>query len=105
MTDINEAVALEEGNQVVASEGNGDETGLRQRSTATTPSPNLEKPEAGIRQLSVASKAYDINHTGRLDEAQQKMRELDKSGRGFIKNEGKRALICFTAMKCWLSLK
>lgn len=88
LTDINEAVALEEGNHGAADntgEANGD--GLRQRSAAKP----LEKPQAvqgGARQLSVASKAYDVDHTGKLDEAQQKMRELDRSGRGFIKNEG-----------------
>lgn len=78
MTNINEAVALEEGKRVTM-----DESSIRQRT-------NLEKPTAvngDERKLSVASKAYDINHMGQLDEAQRRMRELDKSGRGFVKNE------------------
>jgi hypothetical protein len=78
MTNINEAVALEEGKRVTM-----DESSIRQRT-------NLEKPSAvngDERKLSVASKAYDINHMGQLDEAQRRMRELDKSGRGFVKNE------------------
>lgn len=79
MTDITEAVTMEEGitEAVTMEEGaagsqTDSEEGLRQRST---------------KKLSVASKAYDTDHTGQLDEAQRRMRELDKSGRGFIKNE------------------
>ena len=37
-------------------------------------------------RLSVVSKMYDIDGDGKLDEAEQAMRNLDKSNRGFLKN-------------------
>lgn len=41
----------------------------------------------GMKRLSVISKQYDIDGDGELDEAELAMRNMDKSGRGFITNE------------------
>ena len=38
-------------------------------------------------RLSVVSRKYDLDGDGVLDEAEQAMRNLDKSGRGFLKSE------------------
>ena len=38
------------------------------------------------KQLSVVSKAYDRGNKGYLDQTEQKMREMDESGRGHVPN-------------------
>jgi hypothetical protein len=38
-------------------------------------------------RLSAVSKKYDVNGDGKLDEAEQAMRDLDKEGRGFLTND------------------
>ena len=38
-------------------------------------------------RLSVVSRKYDLDGDGVLDDAEQAMRNLDKSGRGFLKSE------------------
>ena len=43
------------------------------------------KPARG--RLSVVSKKYDVDGDGQLDEAEQAMRDMDKSNKGFISNK------------------
>ncbi len=38
-------------------------------------------------RLSAVSKMYDIDGDGTLDEAEQAMRDMDKTGRGYLTNE------------------
>ena len=38
-------------------------------------------------RLSMVSRQYDVDGDGVLDEAEQAMRNLDKSGRGFLKTD------------------
>lgn len=37
--------------------------------------------------LSEVGKMYDVDGDGKLDEAEQAMRDLDKTGRGYLTNE------------------
>jgi hypothetical protein len=41
----------------------------------------------GDKRLSTVSKMYDIDGDGKLDEAELAMRNMDKSGRGYLSNE------------------
>mmetsp|Transcript_11071 Transcript_11071/g.21141 ORF Transcript_11071/g.21141 Transcript_11071/m.21141 type:complete len:405 (-) Transcript_11071:23-1237(-) len=47
-------------------------------------SPSVTKPN---NRLSVISQKYDIDGDGKLDAAEQAMRDMDQSGRGFLTNE------------------
>lgn len=38
-------------------------------------------------RLSAVSKKYDVNNDGKLDEAEQAMRDLDTEGRGYLTNK------------------
>lgn len=38
-------------------------------------------------RLSTVSRMYDIDGDGKLDEAEQAMRDMDKTGRGYLTNE------------------
>lgn len=54
--------------------------------------PAVNSDTNGIRArsgtvLSVTSKAYDLDGDGKLNEAEQAMRDLDKSNRGFLTND------------------
>jgi len=51
------------------------------------PESSTERSKYGNKRLSAASKKYDMDGDGELDEAEQAMRDMDKSGRGFLKNE------------------
>jgi len=55
--------------------------------------PITGKGEDGRRRLSIVSQQYDIDGDGVLDEAELAMRNLDKSGRGFLTNEKVYALM------------
>lgn len=72
-------------------------------------------------RLSFISKAYDIRHEGKLDETEQKMRAMDREGRGYLTNQqvydilqdqsrtqkalltAKRLLIFFAVLLCILA--
>jgi Ca2+-binding EF-hand superfamily protein len=38
-------------------------------------------------RLSDVGKLYDVNGDGKLDEAEQAMRDMDETGRGYLTNE------------------
>jgi hypothetical protein len=48
--------------------------------------PSIEEVDKRAR-LSVVSRQYDVDGDGVLDEAEQALRNLDKSGRGFLKTD------------------
>jgi hypothetical protein len=52
-----------------------------------------EAPPTNKSRLSVASKMYDINGDGELDDAEKMIKSMDKSGRGYLKNEEVYALM------------
>lgn len=48
--------------------------------------PTAASAAATSKQLSVVSKAYDRGNKGFLDHTEQRMREMDESGRGHVPN-------------------
>jgi len=59
---------------------------------ATPQDDDIEAPSSSStrrpgKRLSTVSEMYDINHDGKLDEAELAMRDLDKSGRGYLTND------------------
>jgi hypothetical protein len=44
-------------------------------------------PQEEMSRLSSVGKMYDINGDGVLDEAEQAMRDLDETGRGYLTND------------------
>ena len=52
-----------------------------------TTSSSAPARSAGDKRLSTVSKMYDIDGDGKLDEAELAMRNMDKSGRGYLSNE------------------
>lgn len=53
----------------------------------TSTSSNRQLRHAGSSRLSLVSKQYDIRGEGHLDETEQKMRAMDREGRGYVPNE------------------
>lgn len=47
----------------------------------------ITNEEPSVRKLSTVSRKYDINGDGKLDEAEQKMRDMDVSSRGYLTND------------------
>ena len=48
---------------------------------------NSSTKQRRIGRLSTVSRMYDVDGDGELDEAEQQMRNMDKSGRGHLSNE------------------
>lgn len=95
VTFENEDDALEEGGGGRSSEGmitptNNNDASTSASASASTSFGTTNRRGGGgpsvNKVLSVVSKQYDHNNKGYLDETEQRMRELDQSGKGHLNN-------------------
>ena len=73
--------------QVTFQDGTASSSAPQDANTLVTPTAVTSASDfASSKKLSVISKAYDRDNKGYLDQTEQKMREMDDSGRGHVPN-------------------
>ena len=80
---MNEEEMGQQQQQVTFQDGTASAAAPQDANTLVTPT---AAGASASKQLSVVSKAYDRGNKGYLDQTEQKMREMDESGRGHVPN-------------------
>ena len=80
---MNEEEMGQQQQQVTFQDGTASAAAPQDANTLVTPT---AAGASTSKQLSVVSKAYDRGNKGYLDQTEQKMREMDESGRGHVPN-------------------
>ena len=85
-----EPMGQQQQQQVTFQDGTASSAAPQDANTLVTPTAatgaSLTSTTTTSKQLSIVSKAYDRNNKGYLDQTEQRMREMDESGRGHVPN-------------------